>query len=858
MMLHVAKRPLSATMVIGLAMALTACTGGSGSNKRDYSVGGTVSGLGAGLAVTLLNNGGNALTVNADGSFTFSDRLKSGAAYAVTVGTQPAGQTCTVNNGTGTLASANVSNIAVTCSDVPGTYTIGGAVSGLGSGLSVTLLNNGGNSLVVNSNGPFTFTTAAVTGAAYSVTVGSQPTGQTCTVGNGSGTLASANVSDVAVTCADVSTSSTVVNSLLDSAAPPPGTTTLRSALAQAAPGQPITFDASLDGGTIALSIVGDEHTLLKGEVMGMRNEPSGPVSYLVGYFDRDYGRSALVARKDVVIDASNLPSGITIAWTGGIQPGARVLAVDGNLTLTNVSITGGHSTAEAISITDPYPQPWTLARGGALAVWGVARLVNCRLYDNHVQGDFDSSRDRGAFGGAVYADIVEMQGCVVSGNTVLGGGAAGGGVYSVGGAGHAETISTIDQSTVSGNRISGLFTYGAGVFSDGGSIGNRKTLRLTNSTIARNLAEPAPGLPRFLLAMGYWRGGGVYMSNGYLEIQSCTIAENEVYGVPRTDSLGRRNLAGGIAATVGNAHAVEDLVVGNSIVVGNTVQEVGGSRYAQDIYTGSLFYFRSTGYNRIGVLDFSQILVPVGRPGWASLSRKHYPQPGDADGVELPDVIDLTSGIVRSTSIVSAGTDKGDLAVLHYQPGSSALGQVLASYYFIDETLADYAVESGATDDFLAIVLKRLESRYAIPGFADGFKADFEAFLQTVDSDPATSGVQPYTDSAGNPILTLDATHWFGPAQTWPTELENHPYIHFWHRLDVALVAAAIPGMGTELLGDGAWRLLFASGSLAENPAIRMTLSTRRLGIRTLSVDQLGRARPRVSPADIGAIEMP
>ena len=370
--------------------------------------------------------------------------------------------------------------------------------------------------------------------------------------------------------------------------------TTLRSALAEAAPGQPITFDAALDGGTIALSIVANEHTILKGEVMGIRNEPSGPVSYLIGYFDRDYGRSALEARKNVVIDASSLPRGITIAWTGGDQPGARVLAVNGDLSLTNVSITGGSSVAEAITVTTPYPQPWTLARGGALAVWGTARLVNCTLYDNHVSGDFDASRDRGAFGGAVYADLVDMQGCVVSGNSVLGGGAAGGGVYSVGGAGHAGTISTIDQSTISGNRISGLFTYGAGVYSDGGSIGNQNRLELTNSTIARNLAEPAPGLPGFMLAMGYWRGGGVYMSNGYLEIQNCTIVENEVRGVPRTDSLGRRNLAGGIAATVGNAHAVEDLIIGDSIVAGNTVQEVGGNRYAQDIYSGSLFYFRS------------------------------------------------------------------------------------------------------------------------------------------------------------------------------------------------------------------------------------------------------------------------
>ena len=648
---------------------------------------------------------------------------------------------------------------------------------------------------------------------------------------------------------------SIVVNSLLDSASPPAGTVTLRSALALAAPGQPITFDAGLDGGTISLSIVANEHTMLKGEVMGIRNEPSGPVSYLVGYFDRDYGRSALEARKDVVIDASSLPRGITIAWAGGASPGARVLAVDGDLTLTKVSITGGRNATEAISITTPHPQPWTLARGGALAVWGTARLTDCTLYDNQVRGDFDSSRDRGAFGGAVYADLVVMQRCVVTGNSVLGGGAAGGGIYSVGGAGHPGSTSTIDRSTISGNRISGLFTYGGGVYSDGGSIGNAKRLRITNSTIAGNLVEPAPGLPPFVLAQGYWRGGGVYLSNGYMEIQNCTIVENQVHGVPRTDSLGRRNLAGGIAATVGNAHAVEDLIIGGSIIAGNIVQEVRGARYAHDIFTGSVFYFRSAGHNRIGVLDFTNILAPVGEPGWASLSRRHYPQQGDADSVALADVIDLNA-ITRSTSLVSAGVDPGTPVALHYLPRGTALGQVPTSAYEVNETLGEYTVNGGAADNFLEIVLQRIQNRYALPGFAAAFTSEFETFLQTVDANASTAGIQPYVSPSGTPILTLADTAYFGPAQTWPAQLENYPYIEFWHRLDNALTTS-LPGMAPELLGDAAWRDLFTTGNLVENPGIRVTISTQpRLTVTPMVVDQLGRSR--TSLADIGAIEAP
>ena len=42
-----------------------------------------------------------------------------------------------------------------------------------------------------------------VDGSAYAVTVSSQPTGQICTVSNGSGTIATADVTDVAVSCED-------------------------------------------------------------------------------------------------------------------------------------------------------------------------------------------------------------------------------------------------------------------------------------------------------------------------------------------------------------------------------------------------------------------------------------------------------------------------------------------------------------------------------------------------------------------------------------------------------------------------------------------------------------------------------
>ncbi len=79
------------------------------------------------------------------------------------------------------------------------TYTVGGTVSGLTG--TVTLQNNGGDTNVIISNGPFTFSTPMSQGSTYDVTVLSQPENQICTVTNGAGTMGGSSITNVAVTC---------------------------------------------------------------------------------------------------------------------------------------------------------------------------------------------------------------------------------------------------------------------------------------------------------------------------------------------------------------------------------------------------------------------------------------------------------------------------------------------------------------------------------------------------------------------------------------------------------------------------------------------------------------------------------
>ncbi len=162
--------------------------------NNTFNIGGTLSGLGAGNTVVLQNNGTDNLTLSADGTFTFATKV---AGYSVTVLTQPVNQACTVTNGSGT-ATADVTNVQVVCA---APVTISGTLSGLTTGGTVVLANNGAfDTLSLDTDGQFTFSRQLAAGSAYDVTVTTQPTGQTCTVTNGSGT-ANADVTNVTVTC---------------------------------------------------------------------------------------------------------------------------------------------------------------------------------------------------------------------------------------------------------------------------------------------------------------------------------------------------------------------------------------------------------------------------------------------------------------------------------------------------------------------------------------------------------------------------------------------------------------------------------------------------------------------------------
>jgi YVTN family beta-propeller protein len=215
-----------------LALLMSGCGGGGGSDSAlsppppppppsaTYSIGGTVTGL-TGFGLVLQTNAGDVAPVSAPGAFTFPNQLGSGAAYTVTVKTQPStpAQNCIVTNGSGAVGTANITAVAVACSTVAG-YTVGGTVSGLvGSGLTLTnctpIKSHGGpgnrppaichSVLQVGANGTFTLDStypAGYSGGDY-VAIAQQPSSppQTCEISNAKVSIQNANDTSVAVVC---------------------------------------------------------------------------------------------------------------------------------------------------------------------------------------------------------------------------------------------------------------------------------------------------------------------------------------------------------------------------------------------------------------------------------------------------------------------------------------------------------------------------------------------------------------------------------------------------------------------------------------------------------------------------------
>ena len=134
-----------------------------------YTIGGTISGLTG--TVVLQNNGGDNYSTSTNGSFVFTTALNNSASYAVTVSTQPTGQSCTVTNGSGTVSSANITNVSVSCLNTTKSITASAGSNGSISPSGSVSVNNGADqAFTITPNSGYHIDTVTVDSSLVSAT----------------------------------------------------------------------------------------------------------------------------------------------------------------------------------------------------------------------------------------------------------------------------------------------------------------------------------------------------------------------------------------------------------------------------------------------------------------------------------------------------------------------------------------------------------------------------------------------------------------------------------------------------------------------------------------------------------------
>ena len=423
------------------AMGLAACGGGSGGGGTgdppppppSYSVGGSVSGLSAGASVTLEDNGTDSVQVASDGAFTFTTELKAGAGYSVSVTAQPTGEQCTVTNGSGSIGASNVTNVGITCAPTgTTTYSVGGTVSGLSSGLSVTLTDNGADSLKVSSNGAFTFPTQLKAGAAYSVAVETQPTGEQCTVTNGSGSIGSSDVSNVSITCAPVGTPTYSVGGTASGLSAGASVTLKNNGTdsLKISSNGTFTFPTKLKSGAaysvaVATQPAGEQCSVTNGSGsigtsnvtnVGITCAPTGTPTYSVGGTASGLTSGLSVTLTDNGADSLTVSSNGSFTFPTKLKSGAAYsVAVATQPTGEQCTVTNGSGSISASNVTNVGVTCVTLTYSVGGTVSGLSSGVSVTLTDNGTDSLKVSSNGSFTFptklkSGAAYSVAVATQ----------------------------------------------------------------------------------------------------------------------------------------------------------------------------------------------------------------------------------------------------------------------------------------------------------------------------------------------------------------------------------------------------------------------------------------------------------------
>jgi hypothetical protein len=133
----------------------------------------------------------------------------------------PSTQRLSLRSSTSSLVLGGAVLVLSACGGAGGSSAIGGSITGLTSGKTLVMQNNGADNFSITGNGAnsftFNFATAQAANSTYNATVFTQPIGETCTIANGSGSVDNNgdNVNSIIVSCAVSTTVTGTVTGLI-------------------------------------------------------------------------------------------------------------------------------------------------------------------------------------------------------------------------------------------------------------------------------------------------------------------------------------------------------------------------------------------------------------------------------------------------------------------------------------------------------------------------------------------------------------------------------------------------------------------------------------------------------------------
>jgi len=189
----------SSTLRTGVALACAATLAACGGGNENLALGGQVYGLTkSGLVLENLSNKSTVTVPAGSSTFVFEQLIASDENFEVVIKTQPTGAVCKLNNGKGKSGSYSIYSIEVVC--VTNSYNVGGTISGLKTP-GLVIINGSTRVDVAANTTTFTLPVKVADGSPYGITILTQPTGQTCAIANGTGTMGSTDINNVAITC---------------------------------------------------------------------------------------------------------------------------------------------------------------------------------------------------------------------------------------------------------------------------------------------------------------------------------------------------------------------------------------------------------------------------------------------------------------------------------------------------------------------------------------------------------------------------------------------------------------------------------------------------------------------------------